>query len=402
MEYSIYLNQARCIDWQLTYPEAILCSYYANEHNWVRTKIIDVDGDYFCIAISKLIKDLPIIGSSKSFFSKTLNSLVEKGLFEKIVDEDNSKTVFYRFLPAAKVWWKYPEVSLATDIKKRSLLITNVFKELQVLLNDNTIIKCEQLFSIENDVLSNENIVFSIENEVLSNENLSYNYNHNTNHITTNHNIENDDDSLKVKNNTKENILKTEFEKLILEYPTTVNNSPKTLALAFGSYSKLTQTQRVDLFKAVRNYAKTKQVKDHQKKATTNFIQSLNNFITKSFTDFLYGLPENYTFEEEFKVPQKPNGAQVEVLADFQVEINGVFVSAINELNKFKAAKKILEQDNFISANAENYDDSKIKVLFDELEWKKIQMRGGVAAINQHEAPALTETLLEDIAKENN
>ena len=66
MEYSIYLNQARCIDWKLTYPEAILCSYYANEHNWVRTKINESDGDYFCITIAKLIKDLPIIGALKS------------------------------------------------------------------------------------------------------------------------------------------------------------------------------------------------------------------------------------------------------------------------------------------------------------------------------------------------
>ena len=401
MEYSIYLNQERCIDWKLTYPEAILCSYYSNEHNWVRTKINKFDGDYFCITIAKLIKDLPIIGTSKFPFSKALNALVEKGLFEKIIDEENTKTVFYRILPAAKIWWKYPEVSLASYIENRSLIITNVFKELQVLLNDNTVIKELQVLSKINEVLSNDNKVLSNDNEVLSNDNLSYNYNHITNHITNNHNMENDD-SLKNKNNTKENILKTEFDKLVQMFPETVNNTNKNLALAFGSYSKLTASQRFDLLKAVKNYSNTKQVKDHQKKKTTNFIQSLNSFITKSYTEFVYGLPENYSFEEKFEVPQKANGAEVEVIADFQVIVNGICIPAIEEMKKFKQAKRILEQDEFISTNAEKYDDSKIKVLFTEIEWEKIQMRGGVVAINQYEPTMLAETLLEDIAKENN
>ena len=394
MEYSIYLNQARCIDWKLTYPEAILCSYYSNEHNWVRTKINESDGDYFCITIAKLIKDLPIIGNSKSVFSKYLNSLVEKGLFEKIIDEDNSKTVFYRILPVAKVWWKYPEVCLASSIVNRSLLITNVFKELQVLLNDNTIIKCKQVFTNENEVFTNEN-------EVFTNENLSYNYNHITNHITNNHNIENDDDSLKNKNNTKENILKTEFDRLFQIFPETANNTNKSLALAFGSFSKLTQSQRVDLFKAVKNYGNTKQVKDHQQKKTTNFIQSLNSFITKSFTEFIYGLPENYSFVEEFEVPQKSNGAQIEALADYQVIINGVAVPAIEQLNKFNLAKRILEEDDFRTNGAQTYDDSKIKELFSEKEYGVILTTiGGVDAISRYEAGALAEALLENIEQE--
>ena len=402
MENWLNINQKRSIEWNLTNAESLLCAFYAQEHSWVRTRIIDEDGDYLCIAITKLIKELPFVGTSKINFSKGLNSLTQKGIFNKIIDEENSKTVFYRLNPLHKDYWAYPNLILASNIETRKLCITNVIEMKQLLSNDNSVIKLKQLLSKFEEVLSNENKVLSNENKVLSNDNLS---NKQSNKQSNKHNQymeENDDDSLKVKNNTKENILKTEFDKLILIYPQTVNNTPKTLALAFGSFSKLTQTQRVDLFKAVKNYAKTKQVKDHQKKATTNFIQSLNNFITKSFTDFVYGLPENYTFEEEFEVPQKSNGAQVDALADFQVEINGEFVSAIEELNKFKQAKRILEQDSFISADVENYDDSKIKVLFSEVEWEKIQMRGGVATINQYEAPMLTETLLEDIAKENN
>lgn len=401
MENWLNINQKRSIEWNLTNAESLLCAFYAQEHPWVRTRIIDEENDYLCIAITKLIKELPFVGTSKINFSKGLNSLTQKGIFNKIIDEENSKTVFYRLNPLYKDYWAYPNLILASDIETRKLCIANVTEMKQLLSNDNSVIKLKQLLSKYEEVLSNENKVLSNENKVLSNDNLS---NKQSNKQSNKHNqyMENDDDSLKVKNNTKENILKTEFDKLFQLFPETVNNTNKNLALAFGSYLKLTASQRFDLLKAVKNYSNTKQVKEHQKKKTTNFIQSLNSFITKSFTEFVYGLPENYTFDEEFEAPQKPNGAEVEVLADFQLKINGVFISAIDELNKFKQAKRILEQDSFISADVENYDDSKIKVLFSEVEWEKIQMRGGVATINQYEAPMLTETLLEDIAKENN
>jgi hypothetical protein len=398
MEYSIYLNQARCIDWKLTYPEAILCSYYANEHNWVKTRINDSNGNYFCITIAKLIKDLPIIGTSKFPFSKALNALVEKGLFEKIIGEENSKTVFYRILPAAKVWWKYPDVSLASSIENRSLLITNVFKELQVLLNDNTIIKELQVLSNDNEVLSNDNEVLSNDNEVLSNDNLSYNYNHITNHITNNHNMENDDDSLKSKNNTKENILKTEFDKILNIYPNTVNNTNKSLALAYGSFSKLKAHERADLLKAVNNYSKTKQVKDHQQKKTTNFIQSLNNFITKSFTEFVYGLPENYVFAEEFNVPKKPNGAEFAPMEDYIILINEQPVSLKNWIVKFDEAKKILENENFRTNGAEFYNYTTIENIFTKEEFDVILKIGGASAISMYESNQLAETLAETLA----
>lgn len=402
MENWLNINQKRSIEWNLTNAESLLCAFYAQEHSWVRTRIIDEDGDYLCIAITKLIKELPIIGKSKKNFSISLNSLTSKKIFDKIIDEDNQRSVFYRMNFLYKAYWKYPNLILASDIKTKNIHIANVSEMQQLLPNGNSMSILQQLFPNILEVLPNGNEVLPNGNEVLPNGNLS---NKQSNKQSNKHNQymeENDDDSLKVKNNTKENILKTEFDRLFNLFPETVNNTNKNLALAFGSYSKLTTSQRVDLLKAVKNYSNTKQVKDHQKKKTTNFIQSLNSFITKSYTKFVYGLPENYTFEEEFEVPQKPNGAEVEVLADFQLKINGVFVSAIDELNKFKQAKRILEQDSFISADVENYDDSKIKVLFSEVEWEKIQMRGGVVTINKYEAPMLTETLLEDIAKENN
>ena len=393
MENWLNINQKRSIEWNLTNAESLLCAFYAQEHPWVRTRILDEENDYICIAITKLIKELPFIGSSKINFSKGLNSLTQKSIFNKIVDEENSKTVFYRLNPLYKDYWAYPNLILASDIETRKLGIANVIEMKQLLSNDNSVIKLKQLLSKYEEVLSNEN-------KVLSNDNLS---NKQSNKQSNKHNqyIENDDDSLKIKNNTKENILKTEFDKLFQLFPETVNNTNKNLALAFGSYSRLTQSQRFDLLKAVKNYSNTKQVKDHQQKKTTNFIQSLNSFITKSFTEFIYGLPENYSFVEEFEVPKKSNGAQFETLADYQIIINGVAIPAFEELNKFNLAKRILEEDDFRTNGAETYDDSKIKELFSEKEYEVILTTiGGVDAISRYEAGALAEALLENIEQE--
>ena len=393
MEHWININQKRAFEWKLTSNEAFLCSFYSNEHSWVRTRIADEDGDYLCIAITKLIKELPIVGKSKKNFSISLNSLTEKKILEKIVDEENQRAVFYRINNLYKAYWKYPTLILASDLESKNIGIVNVSEMQQVLPNGNSVAILQQLFPFSLKVLPNGNEVLPIGN--LSNKQ--------SNKQSNKHNqyMENDDDSLKNKNNTKENILKTEFDKLFQLFPETVNNTNKNLALAFGSYSKLTPSQRFDLLKAVKNYSSTKQVKDHQKKKTTNFIQSLNSFITKSYTEFVYGLPENYTFEEEFEVPQKSNGAQFEALADYQVIINGVAVPAIEQLNKFKAAKRILEEDDFRTNGAETYDDSKIKELFSKKEYEVILTTiGGVDAISRYEAEALAEALLENIEEE--
>jgi len=392
MENWLNINQKRAIEWNLTHSEALLCAFYANEHTWVKTRIIDSDGDYLCIAITKLIKELPIIGKSKKNFSISLNSLTSKKIFDKIVDEDNQRAVFYRMNFLYKSYWKYPNLLLASNIETKDICIANVSELTQLLPNGNTMSILTQLFPNNLEVLPNGN-------EVLPNGNLS---NKQSNKQSNKHNQYMEDDDSFSKNNTKENILKTEFDKLFNEYPETVNNTNKNLALAFGSYSKLTQSQRFDLLKAVKNYSNTKQVKDHQQKKTTNFIQSLNSFITKSYTEFVYGLPENYTFSEEFEAPQKSNGAEVEVLADYKVLINGVYVSAIEEFRKFEQAKRILEQDDFRTNGAESYDASKIKELFTLEEYEMILTTiGGIDAISKYEAGALAEALLENMVKEN-
>ena len=361
MEHWININQKRTHEWNLSTHEAILCSFYAKTHNWVRTRIPDENGDYLCIAIAKLIKELPLIGKSKRNFSKSLNSLTDKNIFEKIVDEENQKTVFYRLNNLYKSYWKYPTLVIASDLKTKNIGIVNVTEMKQVFPNGNSMSKLQQLFPFELEVCPNGN-------EVCPNGNLS---NKQSNKQSNKHNHREDEKDDSLKNTTKENLAKKEFDRIIEIYPYTVNNSPKTLALAFGSYLNLSQIQKANLFKAVKNYSKTKQVKDHIAKGTTNFIQNLNNFITKSFTEFIHGLPEKFTYAEEFEPKKNPNGGGT--FADVTVfnGINEASISIQPYVAKFEQVKAILENDeNFDIKNCDDYDDSKMKEIFTEKEYK--------------------------------
>ena len=369
MEHWININQKRTHEWNISTHEAILCSFYSNEHKWVRTRIPDENGDYLCIAITKLIKELPLIGKSKKNFSKSLNSLTKLNIFEKIIDEDNQRTVFYRMNYLYKSYWKYPTLVLASDLKTKNIGIVNIEEMKQVLPNGNSMSKLTQVFPYILEVCPNGN-------EVCPNGNLS---NKQSNKQSNKHNHREDEKDDSLKNTTKENLAKKEFDRIIEIYPYTVNNSPKILALAFGSYLNLSQIQKADLFKAVKNYSKTKQVKDHIAKGTTNFIQNLNNFITKSFTEFIHGLPEKFAYAEEFEPKKNPNGA-ASTFADVTV-FNGPDKDSVSlkpYIAKFEQVKRILENDeNFDVKNCDDYDDSKMKEIFDAKEYEIFSKRMG-------------------------
>ena len=280
MEYTILINQSKALQWKLNFAEASLCSFYSQDHNWVKTRITQADGDYYCIAIAKLIKELPLVGKTKSQFSKLLNSLHTKKIFDKQVDEDNSRIVYYRMNPKHKKEW------------------LEYYKNTIVFPNENTI-------NIKKQVFPNENEVFPNENEVFPNENLSNNHISNYHNQSTNNHIPKEDDE------SFSNILDTEFERIVSIYPQTTNNTLKALAKAKGSFLKLSASKRAELFKAVKNYSKTKQVKDHLNSGTTNFIKSLTTFITKGeYRDFIYGLPEEYEYAIEFDDKKFPNGGE--------------------------------------------------------------------------------------------
>lgn len=51
MENWLNINQKRSIEWNLTNAESLLCAFYAQEHPWVRTRIIDEENVKILIEI---------------------------------------------------------------------------------------------------------------------------------------------------------------------------------------------------------------------------------------------------------------------------------------------------------------------------------------------------------------
>lgn len=81
MKISIYINQEKTLEWQLTTNESILCSYLisvAGEY-WVRNETID-GRKYAWISKNKILKDMPMLTDKVDTVYKLLKSLDKKGV----------------------------------------------------------------------------------------------------------------------------------------------------------------------------------------------------------------------------------------------------------------------------------------------------------------------------------
>ena len=296
MQRWININQEVMFEWDLSYPEAFLCSFYALEHNWVKTRINHDDGDFLCIALTKVMKEVPALGT-KSNYSKVLSSLCNKGFFERVEDEDNCRIVFYRMSPAFKIMWKYREVNISSNLENKFLNISTVEENILNIQNDNTISKTIQVFPNGNEVFPNGN-------EVFPNGNLSYNIISNKpNQINHNHNKE-DEDNLSVKNQT----LEKEFNRLLEFYPKTVNNKSQHIAKAFGTYQSLDNSKKPLVLQAVKHYSKSEYV--HSKQNDTKFIPSIHSFLTKGNFSEILQLPIHKDFSESLEKNSEEVGAE--------------------------------------------------------------------------------------------
>jgi|GEM_PF-6595651 len=118
MENWININQKRSYEWGLNSVQEKLCAYYSKKHSWVSSRIEQSDGDYLCIAICKLIQELPTLGK-KSNVSKALNSLVQKGIFEKRIN--NKREIFYRFNPKFLICWSDNSKKIVSNLVTQEL-----------------------------------------------------------------------------------------------------------------------------------------------------------------------------------------------------------------------------------------------------------------------------------------
>lgn len=381
MENWLNINQYRVIEWGLTPNEEKLCAYYAKPHNWITTKIVDVDGDYFCIAISKLIQELPSIGKTKPNFSRALNSLNQKQVFDKIVNTENKKEVYYRFNPTFLKAWKDNTKKIGSDIdtKKLTLFIPNECYISETAVTD-----------LKQSVTDLKQSVTEMKQSVTEMKPISIN-NQINNQINNNH-IKGDDSS-KAVTKMKHADLKKEFERILNIYPHTVNNTNEKIAEAFGVFITFNQTERFNVYKAVQNYSNTENVK---RQTSSKYIQSLHTFLTKSYTKFIYGLPKNYTFIEKFEQKNSEVGAEDKDLCIITYEQEDI--NKIKEYsNKFDLAK------TFIMKNKDHeIAEKEIKKIFQEKEFEIVFVKmGGVKNIESFPSIRLAESLVDLLRSEH-
>ena len=376
MENWLNINQLRAIEWGLNSNEEKLCSYYSKEHKWVTSRITDNDGNFYNISISKLILELPTIGKAKPNFSRALNSLAEKQIFDKYINPNNKKEVYYRFNPIFLKAWRNNNKKIASNIFEKKLILL----ELNECYRNGTTEK-QSVTEMEQSVTEMEPISININKQSIKQSDKHYND--------------------EVKSSSRSKHLKNindDFEKLLNIYPQTVNNTKEKIIEAFAVYKTFNNIERFNIFKAVQNYSKTENV---QNQKTSKYIQSIHTFLTKSYTKFINGLPENYEFVEKFESKKSEMGggeSDKSLIVYEQKDINKIKEYS-EKFNKIKAKLKIQK----IQKIDEKYDYQWVTDLFskDEMEIIFVKM-GGLNNVISYPSIQLSESLVDLMRAKDN
>ena len=377
MENWLNINQFRSIEWNLNSNEEKLCSYYSKDHKWVTTKILNPSGNYYCITINKLIQEIPTIGKTKPNFSRALNSLADKQIFDKYINENNQKEVYYRFNPVFLKAWK--------DNSKK--VCSNFFTKTLELLNENN------CYRNEIEELKHKQSVTEMKQSVTEMKPISINNNKQSIKQSDKHY----DDDKSSKNIRTKNI-QLEFEKILEIYPETVNNTKEKIVEAYGVFKTFNPAERFNVFKAVKNYSKTDNVKNQK---TSKYIQSIHTFLTKSYTKFINGLPENYSYTEEFDRKKFEVGAE-EVKED--KETSTLVMYKQNDIDKIKIFdEKFTKIKNIINEQLDyKIVEQEFIKMFSQKELEIILVKmGGYENIKKFESIRLSESLLDLIKADN-
>ncbi len=100
MTYSIYINQKKAMEWDLSLKAAVLLSQMSILHSWAKPVVYD-DETYFMLFRAKIAKELPILGKSKATISSYIRELEDKELIESI---DKNSTPAYRLTSKGNEW----------------------------------------------------------------------------------------------------------------------------------------------------------------------------------------------------------------------------------------------------------------------------------------------------------
>ncbi|WP_368882201.1 hypothetical protein [Shewanella algae] len=105
MRYSIYINQARAMEWGLNLQQSTLFSYLHDLPTWGKCVIVNGEA-YWWSGKDKIIVELPILTDKPDTIKRHMAALEKAGLIERIVHQNKAMV---RITEKGKLWNKSEE-----------------------------------------------------------------------------------------------------------------------------------------------------------------------------------------------------------------------------------------------------------------------------------------------------
>lgn len=103
MQYSLYCDQVKCLEWSISATDWIVFDYITKAVTWCDHKEIDWQV-YRKINTSKLLKDMPVICRTKKWFNNVIRRLLDSWVIEyKLI---NKNTPYYKVTEKWSSWNK--------------------------------------------------------------------------------------------------------------------------------------------------------------------------------------------------------------------------------------------------------------------------------------------------------
>ena len=105
MRFSTYLNNAKCLEWQINATQGILFSLLYEAPAWAKEEIIE-NKTYYFVSRNLILDELPMFFEKSDTVYRNLKALQEKGLIEYI---KQGKKDLIRITAKGKTWNEFKE-----------------------------------------------------------------------------------------------------------------------------------------------------------------------------------------------------------------------------------------------------------------------------------------------------
>ena len=100
MQFSLYINQEKAVEWDLNLQQSILFSFLYSVPSWADPISIN-DEIYFFISKAKIAEELPILSGKADTIKRYFQQLEEAGLIDRFSTKSKS---YFRLTSKAKEW----------------------------------------------------------------------------------------------------------------------------------------------------------------------------------------------------------------------------------------------------------------------------------------------------------